>query len=71
MMRRLEDQMYVLEAIAHVRQELKRASEAGANDIEIGEIMMRLTSLYVLLNTDRLIEAIKVADTRANYRRRA
>lgn len=70
-MRRLEDQVYVLEAIAQVREELKRAAERGENGIVTGEILMRLSSLYTLLNTDRLLEAAKVADTRARYRRRA
>jgi hypothetical protein len=69
-MKRLADQVYVLEAISSVRAELKRANKRGANNLEMSEIFTRLTSLYPLLNVDKLKDIVEQADVRGNKNER-
>lgn len=60
MVRRLNDQVIVLEAIAEVRKSLNK----DMNWIEQGEVMVRLATLYSLLNVDKLRDAAVQADQR-------
>lgn len=64
MNRRLNDQVLILEAISNVRKELKARADRGESWIEIGKVMVRLTTLYSLLNVDQIKVAVEAADTR-------
>lgn len=66
-MRRIADQVLVLLAIKDVREELKRAGDKRTGY----EILMRLSTLYAVLNVDTLIEVTKDADKRDNKREAA
>lgn len=63
--RRVSDQVVILQAIADVRVELSLA-KTQKDGIEI---LGRLISLYALLDTGRLVEIAKAADTRIDIRR--
>lgn len=60
MRRRVGDQVEILLAIRNVRKELTRVG----NKIEMYEVLMRLTTLYTLLNVEQLIEIARDADKR-------
>lgn len=60
MRRRVGDQVEILLAIRNVRKELTRVG----NKIEMYDVLMRLTTLYSLLNVERLIEIARDADKR-------
>jgi len=64
-MRRLRDQVEILNAISNVRKELRD----DLSRIEMAEILTRLTTLYALLDADGLAKAAKVADARDKLRR--
>ena len=60
-MKRLNDQILVMRALKLVKQELAVEMDKGENNwINSGEVLVRLTTLYSLLDLDRL-EAICVA----------
>lgn len=60
MRRRVGDQVEILLAIRNVRKELTRVG----NKIEMYDVLMRLTTLYSLLNVEQLIEIARDADKR-------
>lgn len=49
-------QVVVLAAIKEVRKELESACQSDKTPVEVSEIVLRLGSLYSLLNIDKLIE---------------
>ena len=69
--RRLSDQVMILEGIANIRTELKAAAEAGENDISMFPILQRLVTMYSLLETEQLVRAVQLADTRNHNERKA
>lgn len=64
MRKRLSDQVLILQAVGQVRAELKQAYARGENFIVIGEVMLRLATLYSLLNVEQLTQAVEAVDTR-------
>lgn len=58
--RRIKDQIEVLLAIQNVRAELKRAK----TKTEGYEILMRLSTLYSVLNVEQLIRLAEFVDKR-------
>lgn len=62
MRRRLADQVLILEAIESVRQELK--DKMHESWIVHGEILVRLVTLYSLLDPTRLKQIVKETDDR-------
>jgi len=64
MNKRLGDQVLILEAVSKVRQEFKDAVGRGESFIVTGEIMVRLCTLYSLLNVDQLKDVAVMADDR-------
>jgi hypothetical protein len=65
--RRLEDQTLILEAISNVRKELRARIARGNNSIEINKVMLRLGTLYSLLDVERLAQITQEADTRLAF----
>lgn len=63
-MRRLNDQVLVLQAIHEVRKELDNTTV----NLELFEIMKRLSALYALLDVDRLAKVVSETDKR-NHRK--
>jgi len=59
-MRRLNDQVLILDAISNVRKELKQDMPQK----DAFEVMMRLTTLYSILNVDQLKVVAEQADDR-------
>jgi hypothetical protein len=69
LMRRLEDQIMILNAIKLVKEELIREwTDPDSNWIKQGEVLMRLTTLYSLLDVDRIMVLMIAADTRNSER---
>lgn len=62
MNRRIGDQVLVLDAIRSVRSELNRAKDESS--IVTGEILVRLVTLYSLLNVEQLKDIAEQADDR-------
>lgn len=60
MNKRLGDQILILDAISNVRKELKRDMPQK----DAFEVMMRLTTLYSILNVDQLKVVVEQADDR-------
>lgn len=60
MNKRLGDQILILDAISNVRKELKRDMPQK----DAFEVMMRLTTLYSILNVDQLKDVAEEADVR-------
>ena len=67
MKRRLGDQALILEAVMSVRKELTDAAEAKAGSINTGEILMRLATLYALLDAKGLLWVVAQADSREQH----
>jgi hypothetical protein len=59
---RLQDQVLIMGAIKVVKQELKTCNPD--NFLESGEIVVRLMTLYSLLDIDKLMAITLKADTR-------
>lgn len=66
-MTRITDQVLILEAIADVRKEL---SEDMTN-IEINDVMTRLTTLYSLLDVKMIVQTVGQTDTINHNERKA
>ena len=64
MRRRLSDQVLILEAISQVRTELRE----GMSSLESAEVLLRLSTLYSLLDPKAVVEAI--SDDRNTYERK-
>lgn len=64
MRRRLSDQALILEAIGNVRKEFRAKSERGESFIVTGEVMVRLGTLYSLLNVEQLKALVEKNDER-------
>lgn len=64
-MKRISDQTLVLISISDIRIELKTAYVRGDSNIEMNEIMLRLTSMYACLDVIRVAEFIAKHDKRA------
>lgn len=67
MRRRVRDQVLILLAIRDVRIELKRVGMT----IEGHEILMRLATLYALLNVEQLAECVSKGDQREDNKEAA
>ncbi len=63
-MKRLSDQALVLSAIGEVRSELEAAKDAPC--MVRDDILVRLAALYALLDVNRLVVAVVVADSRSD-----
>lgn len=62
-MRKAGDEVFmILDAIDAVRGQLKNAAERGENFIVLGEILLRLTTLYSLVNTDQIRALVERRD---------
>lgn len=62
MYNRLQDQVLILQAIKVVKKQLEE--QDPERWIEQGEILLRLVTLYSLLDIDRLSMLVLTADTR-------
>lgn len=58
----MKDQTIILVAIGEVRAEAKMAEQNGATSIELADIMVRLSTLYALLDVSRLVALTDAAD---------
>lgn len=68
-MKRLSDQVMVLQSIKDVKAEL---AAANADDPrEISEIMIRLGTLYACLDIERITRVLRDTDTRDQHRKKA
>lgn len=62
-MRKAGDEVFmILDAIDAVRGQLKSAAERGENFIVLGEILLRLTTLYSLVNTNQIRSLVERRD---------
>ena len=61
-MRRLNDQFLILDAISNVRRELRHDMPMK----DAFEVMMRLTTLYSLLNVEQIKTVVEQVDDREN-----
>jgi len=61
-MRRLQDQLLVLEAITKLKHELEKAKHDSW--VKQGEIAVRLATLYSLLDVETLKRVVTAADQR-------
>lgn len=68
-MRRLEDQVVVLEAIRDVRIELSVSVALGESAIVQQEIMLRLVALYACLDASRVLAVVRSVVTDSNNKR--
>jgi hypothetical protein len=66
-MRRLKDQVLVLQAIADVRSELLVAYAENSGHAQMYAILGRLLSLYATLNIDQIERHILESDSRDNH----
>jgi len=69
-MKRLSDQIMVLQSIKDVKHELKTANANGGNMLEIKDILTRLSTLYACLDVERIANVLRDADTRDQYRKK-
>lgn len=61
-MRKIREQMMILESIGEVRNELKAAHKAGEPSSVTFPIAIRLSTLYALLDLGSISEAIEQAE---------
>lgn len=68
--RRLEDQSLILRAISCVRKELIARVKRGHGDIHISKVLIRLSTLYSLLDVERLKDIVEEKDNRDQFERK-
>lgn len=64
MNRRLNDQVLILEAVSSVRKEFRASVERGDSFLDTGPILIRLVTLYSLLDVEQIKEAVDAMDRR-------
>lgn len=65
--RRLSDQVEILQAISNVRKELKARAARGETGYRISPVMTRLSTLYALLDVERLAQVVTETDKRTSF----